>query len=145
MYAYNDQGFIYFICSLILLSIALICFYKKNDQLGSALSAAAFGMPFTLIIVKWIDDLPMLSEYLTLVFFAVIIFTWFALITFLLIKFIPNGHFNNLPLAVGAWLSGFVLSVSILTIWGNFSLIMGIVFVALAAYLLKINQNLFIR
>ncbi len=145
MYAYNDQGFIYFICSLILLSTAFICFYKKNDQLGSALSAAAFGMPFTLIIVKWIDDLPMLSEYLTLVFFAVIIFTWFAMITFLLIKFIPNGHFNNIPLAVGAWLSGLVLSALILTIWGNFSLIMSIVFVALAAYLLKIKQNLFIR
>lgn len=145
MYLYADKGSIYFICSLILLSIAFISFYKKNDQLCSVLSAVSLGITFTLIIVKWLDNLFRQSEILGLLIIAVIIFAWFALITFLLIKFIPNSRFNNIPLAVGAWISGIVLSSLMLTFWGNFSLIMGIIFVAFAAYMLKIKQNLFLR
>ncbi len=145
MFLYMDKGLIYFICSLILLSIALTYFYKAKDQLGSALSAVSLGITFTLIIVKWLDDLFRQSEIMGLLIIAVIIFAWFALITFLLIKFIPNSRFNNIPLAVGAWISGIVLSSLMLTFWGNFSLIMGIIFVAFAAYILKTKQNLFLR
>ncbi|AXY59438.1 DUF2157 domain-containing protein [Acinetobacter sp. WCHAc010052] len=145
MFLYMDKGLLYFICSLILLSIAFIYFYKKNDQLCSVLSAVTLGITFTLIIVKWLDNLFRQSEILGLLIIAVIIFAWFALITFLLIKFIPNSRFNNIPLAVGAWISGIVLSSLMLTFWGNFSLIMGIIFVAFAAYMLKIKQNLFLR
>lgn len=145
MFLYMDKGLLYFICSLILLSIAFIYFYKKNDQLCSVLSAVALGITFTLIIVKWLDALFRQSEIMGLLIIAVIIFAWFALITFLLIKLIPNSRFNNIPLAVGAWISGLVLSSLMLTFWGNFSLIMGIIFVAFAAYILKIKQNLFLR
>ncbi|MDV2470077.1 DUF2157 domain-containing protein [Acinetobacter chinensis] len=145
MFLYMDKGLLYFICSLILLSIAFIYFYKKNDQLCSVLSAVTLGITFTLIIVKWLDNLFRQSEILGLLIIAVIIFAWFALITFLLIKFIPNSRFNNIPLAVGAWISGIVLSSLMLTFWGNFSLIMGIIFAAFAAYILKIKQNLFLR
>lgn len=145
MFLYMGKGLIYFICSLILLSIALSYFYKAKDQLGSALSAVSLGITFTLIIVKWLDDLFRQSEITGLLIIAVIIFAWFALITFLLIKFIPNSRFNNIPLAVGAWISGIVLSSLMLTFWGNFSLIMGIIFVAFAAYILKAKQNLFLR
>ncbi|RZG86178.1 DUF4401 domain-containing protein [Acinetobacter sp. WCHAc060033] len=144
-FLYMDKGWVYFICSLSLLSIAFVYFYKKNDQLCSVLSAVSLGITFTLIIVKWLDALFRQSEIMGLLIIAVIIFAWFALITFLLIKFIPNSRFNNIPLAVGAWISGLVLSSLMLTFWGNFSLIMGIVFVAFAAYILKIKQNLFLR
>ncbi|AYO53533.1 DUF2157 domain-containing protein [Acinetobacter wuhouensis] len=145
MFLYMDKGLLYFICSLSLLSIAFVYFYKKNDQLCSVLSAVSLGITFTLIIVKWLDNLFRQSEILGLLIIAVIIFAWFALITFLLIKLIPNSRFNNIPLAVGAWISGLVLSSLMLTFWGNFSLIMGIIFVAFAAYILKIKQNLFLR
>ena len=145
MFLYMDKGLLYFICSLSLLSIAFVYFYKKNDQLCSVLSAVSLGITFTLIIVKWLDNLFRQSEIMGLLIIAVIIFAWFALITFLLIKLIPNSRFNNIPLAVGAWISGIVLSSLMLTFWGNFSLIMGIVFVAFAAYILKIKQNLFLR
>ncbi|RZG77264.1 DUF2157 domain-containing protein [Acinetobacter sp. WCHAc060025] len=144
-FLYMDKGWVYFICSLSLLSIAFVYFYKKNDQLCSVLSAVALGITFTLIIVKWLDTLFRQSEIMGLLIIAVIIFAWFALITFLLIKLIPNSRFNNIPLAVGAWISGIVLSSLMLTFWDNFSLIMGIVFVAFAAYILKIKQNLFLR
>lgn len=144
-FLYMDKGWVYLICSLSLLSIAFVYFYKKNDQLCSVLSAVALGITFTLIIVKWLDTLFRQSEIMGLLIIAVIIFAWFALITFLLIKLIPNNRFNNIPLAVGAWISGIVLSSLMLTFWDNFSLIMGIVFVAFAAYILKIKQNLFLR
>ncbi|AXQ21520.1 DUF2157 domain-containing protein [Acinetobacter wuhouensis] len=144
-FLYMDKGWVYLICSLSLLSIAFVYFYKKNDQLCSVLSAVALGITFTLIIVKWLDALFRQSEIMGLLIIAVIIFAWFALITFLLIKLIPNSRFNNIPLAVGAWTSGLVLSSLMLTFWGNFSLIMGIIFVAFAAYILKIKQNLFLR
>ncbi|RZG44998.1 DUF2157 domain-containing protein [Acinetobacter wuhouensis] len=144
-FLYMDKGWVYLICSLSLLSIAFVYFYKKNDQLCSVLSAVALGVTFTLIIVKWLDNLFRQSEIMGLLIIAVIIFAWFALITFLLIKLIPNSRFNNIPLAVGAWISGLVLSSLMLTFWGNFSLIMGIIFVAFAAYILKIKQNLFLR
>ena len=144
-FLYMDKGWVYLICSLSLLSIAFVYFYKKNDQLCSVLSAVSLGITFTLIIVKWLDTLFRQSEIMGLLIIAVIIFAWFALITFLLIKLIPNSSFNNIPLAVGAWISGIVLSSLMLTFWDNFSLIMGIVFVAFAAYILKIKQNLFLR
>ena len=145
MYLYVDKGLIYFICSFTLLSIAFIYFYKKNDQLCSVLSAVALGVTFTLMIVEWLGDLFRQSEVMGLLIIAVIIFAWFGLITFLLIKFIPHSRFNNIPLAVGAWISGVVLASLMLTFLGNFSLIMGIVFVAFAAYMLKAKQNLFLR
>lgn len=145
MYLYLNKGSFYLVFSLLFLSIALTYFYKAKDQLGSALSAVSLGITFTLIIVKWLDNLFRQSEIMGLLIIAVIIFAWFALITFLLIKFIPNSRFNNIPLAVGAWISGIVMSSLMLTFWGNFSLIMGIIFVAFAAYMLKIKQNLFLR
>lgn len=55
------------------------------------------------------------SEVLGLFLIALLVFAWFALITVLLIKFIPQNRFNNIPIAVGAWIAGIVLASLMLT------------------------------
>jgi hypothetical protein len=100
---------------------------------------------FELVIFKWMNSLFRESEVLGLFLIALVVFAWFALITFLLIKFIPQNKFNNIPIAVGAWIAGVLLASLMLAFWGNFSLIMGAVFVVLAAFILRSKQALFLR
>lgn len=145
MYLYADKSILYFIVSFILLGISLVYYYQNKDQLCSALSAVGLGISFTLIIVKAVTEWFGQNEIVELFFIALIIFAWFAFITYMLIKFIPHSRFNAIPLAVGAWIAGIVFATLMLTFWGNFSLLMGVVFVALAAYLLKAKQSLFLR
>ncbi|KQW97987.1 hypothetical protein ASC84_04340 [Acinetobacter sp. Root1280] len=145
VFTWIDLKIAYLISSFFLLSVALIYFYRKRDQLCSVLSAVGLGITFTLVIFKWMNSLFRESEVLELFSIALVVFAWFALITFLLIKFIPQNKFNNIPIAVGAWIAGVLLASLMLTFWGNFSLIMGAVFVVLAAFILRSKQALFLR
>ena len=145
MFLHADKGFIYFVMAFIPLSISLIYFYKQHDQLCSALSALSLGITSTFMIIKWMTDLFRGSDISALFLIALIIFAWFALITFVLMKYIPKSRFNNIPLAGGAWIAGIVLAILMLGFWGNFSLIMGLIFVGFSAFLLKAQQGLFLR
>lgn len=145
IFTWIDLKIAYLISSFFLLSVALTYFYRKRDQLCSVLSAVGLGITFTLVIFKWMNSLFRESEVLGLFLIALVIFAWFALITFLLIKFIPQNKFNNIPIAVGAWIAGVLLASLMLAFWGNFSLIMGAVFVVLAAFILRSKQALFLR
>lgn len=145
IFTWIDLKIAYLISSFFLLSVALTYFYRKRDQLCSVLSAVGLGITFTLVIFKWMNSLFRESEVLGLFLIALVVFAWFALITFLLIKFIPQNKFNNIPIAVGAWIAGVLLASLMLAFWGNFSLIMGAVFVVLAAFILRSKQALFLR
>ena len=145
IFTWTDLKIAYLISSFFLLSVALTYFYRKRDQLCSVLSAVGLGITFTLVIFKWMNSLFRESEVLGLFSIALVVFAWFALITFLLIKFIPQNKFNNIPIAVGAWIAGVLLASLMLTFWGNFSLIMGAIFVVLAAFILRSKQALFLR
>lgn len=145
IFTWTDLKIAYLTSSFFLLSVALTYFYRKRDQLCSVLSAVGLGITFTLVIFKWMNSLFRESEVLGLFLIALVVFAWFALITFLLIKFIPQNKFNNIPIAVGAWIAGVLLASLMLAFWGNFSLIMGAVFVVLAAFILRSKQALFLR
>ncbi|MFW1849877.1 DUF2157 domain-containing protein [Acinetobacter guillouiae] len=145
IFTWIDLKIAYLISSFFLLSVALTYFYRKRDQLCSVLAAVGLGITFTLVIFKWMNSLFRESEVLGLFLIALVVFAWFALITFLLIKFIPQNKFNNIPIAVGAWIAGVLLASLMLAFWGNFSLIMGAVFVVLAAFILRSKQALFLR
>ena len=145
IFTWTDLKIAYLISSFFLLSVALTYFYRKRDQLCSVLSAVGLGITFTLVIFKWMNSLFRESEVLGLFLIALVVFAWFALITFLLIKFIPQNKFNNITIAVGAWIAGVLLASLMLAFWGNFSLIMGAVFVVLAAFILRSKQALFLR
>ncbi len=76
---------------------------------------------------------------------AGIIFIWFALISYLLIKFFRQSRFYIIPLAIGAWLAGLALAAFTLVFWEAISLVIGVVFVGLAFILLKKSQSYFFR
>lgn len=53
---------------------------------------------------------------------AGIIFTWFALISYFLIKIFRQSRFYIIPLAIGAWLAGLALAAFTLVFWGDYFL-----------------------
>ncbi|MNR97409.1 hypothetical protein D3C72_285870 [compost metagenome] len=125
--------------------IVFYYFFKKDDQLCASLMAAVLGVTATIWLVDRINDLfKDLNEFIFL-FIAGIIFIWFALISYFLIKIFRQSRFYIIPLAIGAWLAGLALAAFTLVFWKAVSLIIGVIFVCIASILLKKTQHYFIR
>ncbi|QXB47714.1 DUF2157 domain-containing protein [Acinetobacter seifertii] len=125
--------------------IAFYCFFKKNDQLCASLMAAVLGVTATIWLVDGINHLFKDSNEFIFLLIAGIIFIWFALISYFLIRIFRQSRFYVIPLAIGAWLAGLALAAFTLVFWETISLIIGIIFVAIAITLLTKSQNYFIR
>lgn len=120
-------------------------FFKKDDQLCASLMAAVLGGTATIWLVDGINNLFKDSNEFIFLLIAGIIFIWFALISYLLIKIFRQSRFYIIPLAIGAWLAGLALAAFTLVFWEAISLIIGVVFVGLALILLKKSQSYFFR
>jgi len=120
-------------------------FFKKDDQLCASLMAAVLGVTATIWLVDRINDLFKDSNEFIFLFIAGIIFIWFALISYFLIKIFRQSRFYVIPLAIGAWLAGQALGAFTLVFWETISLIIGVIFVVIAFVLLKKSQHYFIR
>ncbi|MND44421.1 hypothetical protein D3C80_352560 [compost metagenome] len=125
--------------------IVFYCFFKKDDQLCASLMAAVLGVTATIWLVDRINDLFKDSNEFIFLFIAGIIFIWFALISYFLIKIFRQSRFYIIPLAIGAWLAGLALAAFTLVFWEAVSLIIGVIFVCIASILLKKTQHYFIR
>lgn len=125
--------------------IVFYYFFKKDDQLCASLMAAVLGVTATIWLVDRINDLFKDSNEFIFLFIAGIIFIWFALISYFLIKIFRQSRFYIIPLAVGAWLAGLALAAFTLVFWEAVSLIIGVIFVCIASILLKKSQHYFIR
>lgn len=125
--------------------IAFYYFFKKDDQLCASLMAAVLGVTATLWLVDGINNLFKDSNEFIFLLIAGIIFIWFALISYLLIKIFRQSRFYVIPLAIGAWLAGLALAAFTLVFWETISLVIGVVFVGLAFILLKKSQSYFFR
>ncbi|GAA5560138.1 DUF2157 domain-containing protein [Acinetobacter seifertii] len=125
--------------------IAFYYFFKKNDQLCASLMAAVLGVTATIWLVDGINHLFKDSNEFIFLLIAGIIFIWFALISYFLIRIFRQSRFYVIPLAIGAWLAGLALAAFTLVFWETISLIIGIIFVAIAITLLTKSQNYFIR
>lgn len=125
--------------------IVFYYFFKKDDQLCASLMAAVLGMTATIWLVDRINDLFKDSNEFIFLFIAGIIFIWFALISYFLIKIFRQSRFYIIPLAIGAWLAGLALAAFTLVFWEAVSLIIGVIFVCIASILLKKTQHYFIR
>ncbi|MBU3083815.1 DUF2157 domain-containing protein [Acinetobacter seifertii] len=125
--------------------IAFYYFFKKNDQLCASLMAAVLGVTATIWLVDGINHLFKDSNEFIFLLIAGIIFIWFALISYFLIRIFRQSRFYVIPLAIGAWLAGLALAGFTLVFWETISLIIGIIFVAIAITLLTKSQNYFIR
>ncbi|WP_086496502.1 DUF2157 domain-containing protein [Acinetobacter seifertii] len=135
----------YLISAFFLGIIAFYYFFKKNDQLCASLMAAVLGVTATIWLVDGINHLFKDSNEFIFLLIAGIIFTWFALISYFLIRIFRQSRFYVIPLAIGAWLAGLALAAFTLVFWETISLIIGIIFVAIAITLLTKSQSYFIR
>lgn len=125
--------------------IVFYYFFKKDDQLCASLMAAVLGVTATIWLVDRINHLFKDSNEFIFLFIAGIIFIWFALISYFLIKIFRQSRFYIIPLAIGAWLAGLALATFTLVFWEAVSLIIGVIFVCIASILLKKSQHYFIR
>ncbi|MFL4396454.1 DUF4401 domain-containing protein [Acinetobacter pittii] len=125
--------------------IAFYYFFKKDDQLCASLMAAVLGVTATIWLVDGINNLFKDSNEFIFLLIAGIIFIWFALISYLLIKIFRQSRFYVIPLAIGAWLAGLALAAFTLVFWEAISLVIGVVFVGLAFILLKKSKSYFFR
>ncbi|WP_336169297.1 DUF2157 domain-containing protein [Acinetobacter sp. 161(2023)] len=125
--------------------IVFYYFFKKDDQLCASLMAAILGVTATIWLVDGINNLFKDSNEFIFLLIAGIIFIWFALISCLLIKIFRQSRFYVIPLAIGAWLAGLALAAFTLVFWEAISLVIGVIFVFIAAILLKKSQHHFIR
>lgn len=125
--------------------IGFYYFFKKDDQLCASLMAAVLGVTATIWLVDRINDLFKDSNEFIFLFIAGIIFIWFALISYFLIKIFRQSRFYIIPLAIGAWLAGLALAAFTLVFWEAVSLIIGVIFVCIASILLKKSQHYFFR
>ncbi|MGR2827048.1 DUF4401 domain-containing protein [Acinetobacter sp. 1124_18A] len=125
--------------------ITFYYFFKTDDQLCASLMAAVLGVTATIWLVDGINNLFKDSNEFIFLLIAGIIFIWFALISYFLIKIFRESRFYVIPLAIGAWLAGLALAAFTLVFWGAISLVIGVIFVFIAVILLKKSQHHFIR
>ncbi|MBO8210469.1 DUF2157 domain-containing protein [Acinetobacter nosocomialis] len=141
----SSENLPYLISAFLLGIIAFYYFFKKNDQLCASLMAAVLGVTATIWLVDGINHLFKDSNEFILLLIAGIIFIWFALISYFLIRIFRQSRFYIIPLAIGAWLAGLALAAFTLVFWETISLVIGIIFVAVAITLLTKSQSYFIR
>lgn len=125
--------------------IAFYYFFKKDDQLCASLMAAVLGVTATIWLVDGINHLFKDSNEFIFLLIAGIIFIWFALISYFLIKIFRQSRFYVIPLAIGAWLAGLALAAFTLVFWKAISLVIGVIYVILATTLLRKSQSHFFR
>lgn len=125
--------------------VAFYYFFKSDDQLCASLMAAVLGVTSTIWLVDGINNLFKDSNEFIFLLIAGIIFIWFALISYVLIKIFRQSRFHIIPLAIGAWLAGLALAAFTLVFWETISLVIGVVFVGLAFILLKKSKGYFFR
>lgn len=140
VWAHKDYVFLVF--AFILPLLAFVYFNHKKEALSISLSAAIIGIVTTAWLVfelaHAVDD-----ELSMLLLSSMLIFTCFASLSFLIIKLLPAGKFHTIPLAIGAWFSGLILSAIMLIFWDKISFILGLCFMIIGFVLLQKKQNHF--
>lgn len=145
MFRFVDSDSIWYLASVLVLPILFsVYFYTRKQQLETSLLVAGLALSFSVLIFD------LTQQYLHdsaagLLILALLIFSWFAAITGLLIKLLPKSRFSVIPLALGAWIAGVILAMLLLTYWKSFSILMGIIFIAVAWWLIRSKPSVFLR
>lgn len=135
---------IYLAASLILPIAAAVYFYCKHQALKTILLIAGLAGSLSLWLFELVDD-QLTNSAAGLFILAMLIFGWFALISFALKKIFPQTKFSIIPLALGAWIAGIILAVLLLTYWKAVSIVLGLVFIGSAWKLLNQRTSIFLR
>ena len=140
----EDYEWYYLGLSLLLPIITCSYFYFKSKGLETSLQVTGLAASLSLLIFNWVSD-SIFDSSGGFVFLALLIFLWFAAVSAVLMKLFPNTTFTVIPLAMGAWLAGIILSSLFLTFWKAISIFLGICFVAIAWFLVAQARNVFYR
>lgn len=140
----NEYQWPYLLLSIVLPIYLISLFYVQHRALETSLQAAGLAASFSILIFQLTEHA--LSDSIGgMLVLALLIFAWFAVISLALMKFLPQTKFAVIPLAIGAWLAGIILSSLLLTYWKAFSIVMGLVFVALAWWFIRRAKSIFSR
>ncbi|MFV5491607.1 DUF2157 domain-containing protein [Acinetobacter sp. ASP199] len=135
---------IYLASSIVLPAGAAFYFYKKHQALETILLIAGLAASLSLWMFEQVEE-QLANSAAGLFVLAVLVFGWFAAISFALKRIFPQTRFSVIPLALGAWIAGIILAVLLLTYWKAFSILMGILFIGIAWKLLSKQPSVFLR
>lgn len=145
MFRFVDSDSIWYLASVLVLPILFSAyFYTRKQQLETSLLIAGLALSFSILIFDLTEQY-LQDSAAGLLILALLIFSWFAAITGLLIKLLPKSRFSVIPLALGAWIAGVILAMLLLTYWESFSILMGIIFIAVAWWLIRSKPSVFLR
>ena len=145
MFRFVDSDSIWYLASVLVLPILFSAyFYTRKQQLETSLLIAGLALSFSILIFDLTEQY-LQDSAAGLLVLALLIFSWFAAITGLLIKLLPKSRFSVIPLALGAWIAGVILAMLLLTYWESFSILMGIIFIAVAWWLIRSKPSVFLR
>ncbi len=140
----HHSKLIYLASSVVLPTGAAFYFYRKHQALEAILLIAGLAASVSFWGFELVEN-QLTNSATGLFVLAVLIFGWFALISFALNRIFPQTKFSVIPLALGAWISGIILAVLLLTYWEAFSILMGIIFIGIAWQLLGQQASVFMR
>lgn len=140
----HHSKLIYLASSVVLPTGAAFYFYRKHQALEVILLIAGLAASVSLWVFELVEN-QLTNSATGLFVLAVLIFGWFALISFALNRIFPQTKFSVIPLALGAWISGIILAVLLLTYWEAFSILMGIIFIGIAWKLLGQQASVFMH
>lgn len=145
MFRFIDSNSIWYLASVLVLALLFSAyFYTRQQQLETSLLVAGLALSFSILIFD------LTAKYLQnsaagLLVLALLIFGWFAAISALLIKLLPQSRFSVIPLALGAWIAGVILAMLLLTYWESLSILMGLIFIGIAWWLIHSKPSVFLR
>ena len=145
MFRFVDSDSIWYLASVLVLPILFSAyFYTRKQQLETSLLIAGLALSFSILIFDLTEQY-LQDSAAGLLILALLIFSWFAAITGLLIKLLPKSRFSVIPLALGAWIAGVIMAMLLLTYWKSCSILMGIIFIAVAWWLIRSKPSVFLR
>ena len=140
----HHSKLIYLASSVVLPTGAAFYFYRKHQALEAILLIAGLAASVSFWVFELVEN-QLTNSATGLFVLAVLIFGWFALISFALNRIFPETKFFVIPVALGAWISGIILAVLLLTYWEAFSILMGIIFIGIAWKLLGQQASVFMH
>lgn len=145
MFRFIDSNSIWYLASVLVLALLFSAyFYTRQQQLETSLLVAGLALSFSILIFDLTDQY-LQNSAAGLLVLALLIFGWFAAISALLIKLLPQSRFSVIPLALGAWIAGVILAMLLLTYWESLSILMGLIFIGIAWWLIHNKPSVFLR
>lgn len=145
MFRFIHSNSIWYLASVLVLALLFSAyFYTRQQQLETSLLVAGLALSFSILIFDLTDQY-LQNSAAGLLVLALLIFGWFAAISALLIKLLPQSRFSVIPLALGAWIAGVILAMLLLTYWESLSILMGLIFIGIAWWLIHSKPSVFLR